>query len=69
MGCPSVRGVPLLVGSCAMPVQVVASMDWPGMSQYHARVSAQASRLEMIRDLHTFNPAIEGPAAHGGMIK
>lgn len=52
-----------------MPVQVVASMDWPGMSQYHARVSAQASRLEMIRDLHTFNPAIEGPAAHGGMIK
>lgn len=49
--------------------QVVASMDWPGMSQYYARVAAQTSRLEIIRDLYTFNPRVDGPTAHGGMIK
>lgn len=50
-------------------IQVVASLDWPKVTNYAGRVSTQAHRQELIQDLYkTWNDPSRGPVT-GGMIK
>lgn len=49
--------------------QVVASMDWPEVSQYRCLVSAQPHRKEIIEDLYQKHGDPERGIVHGGMIR
>ena len=38
--------------NCCSLLQVVASMDWPGVTKYRGLVRAQGHREEIIKDLY-----------------
>lgn len=50
-------------------VQVVASMDWPGITKYRGIVSAQSHREEIIQDLYKSYQDPQKGLVHGGMIR
>jgi hypothetical protein len=50
-------------------VQIVASQDWPEVTNYAALASAQANGQELISDLFEVPHVDETGAMSGGMIK
>ncbi|KAL6880075.1 hypothetical protein ACP4OV_011640 [Aristida adscensionis] len=55
--------------SSASIAAVVASMDWPQVTNYKALVSAQAHRQEIIQDLFWTDKDEKGNPINGGMIR